>query len=204
MSARLEIVDGGGTIGCILRIGAPQLEKLDYATSVILPPVGAPAQATRAGELVTMTPVGFSAAAGMTLAVEYALTTRVSTALGELFAVGDNAGGHLVGIRDNGTNVQGAIQTASTVLSGGRVAVSAGTTVKAAVRATAGAVALAYNGVLDTPTVASGLPGAFTRGTLMIPFANRANPVTDIANGHIRKVSLLPRALSDAEMVLVP
>lgn len=53
---RLAISTGAGVaVDFTIRIGAPQCEKSAYATSVILPPVGSPAQATRAADRVVAT-----------------------------------------------------------------------------------------------------------------------------------------------------
>jgi hypothetical protein len=187
-----------------LRIGAPQIERQAFATSPIFPPVGTLAASTRAGELVSVAlPPRFAAASGVTIAAEYALATRNTAAMGELFAIGAAGTGHSVGLRDDGTNARGAAQTGSLAQTGTATGVAAGTVVKAAVRATASQVRAAYNGTLlsaGTPDVAVQPDTA----VLLLPFAQRAAPASVVANGHIRKVEIHPTALPDGQLEVAP
>lgn len=59
----------GLAIDVTLRIGAPQIEQGAFASSPILPPVGAPAAATRGGDLLTAPLSGLGIGAGGTCTV---------------------------------------------------------------------------------------------------------------------------------------
>lgn len=199
----LEFGSGGTNIGCVLRVGLPQLEKLDFVTSPIMPPASSPAQATRAGELILLSLADFASVPGITLAAEYRMLTRIAGNMGELFAIGATGSGHSIGIRDDGTNARAAVQTGVLTQTGTAAGVAAGTVVKAAVRATASEVRASYNGTLLT----AGTPDArvaVNQATLMLPFAQRANAASLVGFGHIRKVGIYPTALADAALQVAP
>lgn len=92
----ITVVLGAGVVcDFTVRVGYPQPEKLPYATSVQLPPVGAPATAARAAELYSVSETLLDAAVS-SLAVRYGWAPRrvvAGTGTGVVLVVGDGTNG---------------------------------------------------------------------------------------------------------------
>ncbi|WBV44149.1 hypothetical protein [Pseudoroseomonas cervicalis] len=189
-------LQNGVPVDFTYRIGAPQLEQGRNASSLILPPAGAPAAASRAAERISWSPAGGFGPQG-TLVIQAMLP---QTALfGEhqgLFQLDDGSDANRILLRNTsgGATLFGVVDSGGSTLatlSGGSIA--AGAVFRAALAWGPGDQALCLNGG-TVQGAAAALPAGLTRllvghGSTLL---NRA------ANGEIALLDYRPTRLSNA------
>ncbi len=192
-----------GAVDATLRFGLPQLELGAWASSPILPPVGAPGISTRNADVVTVATAdipGWNAQAGSICVEATTFDTRASAAPVLV---------HL----DDGTTTSRMMATfgdGSSTLNHARFLVDAGGVSQASIGATLAsalasnriAVAWALNSfavVANGGAVSTDTSGAVpTVNTLRIGGRAIGPPLS--LNGYIRRLTFYPRRLSNAEL----
>jgi hypothetical protein len=194
-------VGNGVTIDATLRIGAPNLQQTAAPTSVILPPAGSPAAATRAGDqlLIDVSRIPWFPGNGCTFGLEWTQSSN------------GNGG---VPISYGGTGVFFDNTTYSTFDAGGNLGVvtrlgGAGSSSSAQAMKSLGQVNKLLIAVAPT-----GLRASLNGGTILTAAQTGIPPATRIAVGfggwsnvpatyplHARRATVAPRIMSDVELI---
>jgi len=190
------IVPQGATIDVTVRVGAPQFERGEFPTTPILPPVGAPAAATRANEALNHTSGVdlLNLPDGGALSAEFTVPAAGAAAgSADIVLRADASNDIRLRFVPGGSYVDALVRVGgATQLDTGNIPVSVGGTIRAAVRWTASDVALAANGQMLPGGAPAQWPASLTQ--LALAGALRAALA-------IRRVRVYTPAPSDASLL---
>lgn len=185
----------GTVFNCRLRIGAPQLELGAFVSSLILPPIGVPAAATRVADLLTAPWSALAPGGAATMLISARLRHAATDARGTLLSAHDGTAINRLSLRTFAGGlgivraVGGVAASQEGVLTGlgGTVQLRAGLTV-----ATGRIAAFAAGGTLQAltgalPTVTTGQIGALAAGS-------------DAMFGHVFHARVLNQAVDDTQL----
>jgi hypothetical protein len=181
-------------------VSLAQLELGAFASTPILPPVGAPGASTRGADLITapLSSRGIPASGACTVLMTAMIPQNAPAGMSQMLMQIDSGGdGNRFGIRNaaGGANVVGFRSTASVLADSTAAVMTAGTPFRCGLSIDgAGRAAFSFNG-----GAAVAVTGGPTSGLTTLRLGNAAAGVTALF-GEVGTVQILPAVLSDADL----
>lgn len=181
----------GNPIDVTLRIGGPQLEQKAFATPLILPPVGSPAQSTRLADVATSSAPAVLNGPAWTYVAEFFLPNINSSGQYRIWEADD--GTNVARLRNSGSGTW-LFEYGATSANGG--AIVAGLN-KIAVAVDASGVAISVNGAA---VVTGAAPAAIIATFDRLTYGGSSLVSARQMNGHKRRDRIYPARLSDSQL----